>query len=158
MRDEGSPEPRRVRSEDLAAIAALWRSLADLHAQLDPAFRVAGDAVPARALVQLVDHRDVAAWVVEVDSKIAGFCVARMETAPAMVAEAGRAEITELFVTEEARRRGLGRTLAETALLWAASRDVSRVEVRVSARNDVGRSFWRSLGFGAFVDVLDRRL
>ena len=92
------------------------------------------------------------------DAQIAGFCVARVEAAPAMLAEAGRAEITELFVNDAARRRGLGRVLAESALRWAVSRSVSRIEVRVSARNEAGRAFWRTLGFGAFVDVLDRRL
>jgi hypothetical protein len=33
-----------------------------------------------------------------------------------------------------------------------------RVEVRVAARNAEGQAFWRALGFGDFVDVLDRRL
>ncbi len=157
-RDGAPPKARRARGEDLAAIAAHWRSLLSLHAQLDPAFRLAGAAVPAHALAELVEARDVAAWVVEVDAQVAGFCVARVETAPAWVAEASRAEITELFVSDAVRRHGLGRTLAEAALHWAESRRVARVEVRVAARNDVGRSFWRSLGFGAFVDVLDRRL
>jgi len=27
-----------------------------------------------------------------------------------------------------------------------------------AARNDAGQAFWRRIGFGAFVDVLDRRL
>lgn len=149
---------RRARSADLASIDALWRSLLALHADLDPAFRVAGNAVPARALAQLVEDARTAAWVAESEAGVVAFCAARIDDAPPGLAESRRAEITELFVSEGARRHGLGRALVEAACEWARERDAARVEVRVVALNAAGRAFWRSLGFGAFVDVLDRRL
>jgi GNAT superfamily N-acetyltransferase len=61
-------------------------------------------------------------------------------------------------VRPAARRRGLGRSLAEAALAWARARGVTRVEVRVAAGNAEGQAFWRSLRFGDLVDVLQRRL
>jgi ribosomal protein S18 acetylase RimI-like enzyme len=149
---------RRARSADLDAIAALWTSLLALHAEIDPALRVADDAVPARALAQLVEDPNAAAWVAEAEARVVGFCAARVEDAPLALAESRRAEITELFVAAAARRRGLGRALVAAASEWARSRGAARVEVRVAAANAAGQSFWRSLGFGAFVDVLDRRL
>jgi len=149
---------RRARGSDLDAIAALWRSLLALHAEFDPAFGVASDAVPARALAELVDDAGTAAWVAEAEAHVVGFCAARVEDAPRALAESRRAEITELFVAADARRSGLGRALVAAACEWARERGAARVEVRVAARNPSGQAFWRSLGFGAFVDVLDRRL
>jgi ribosomal protein S18 acetylase RimI-like enzyme len=78
--------------------------------------------------------------------------------APAELAERARAEITELWVRPGARRSGLGGSLAGAALAWAREQGAERVEVRVAARNAEGQAFWRALGFGSFVDVLDRRL
>jgi ribosomal protein S18 acetylase RimI-like enzyme len=72
--------------------------------------------------------------------------------------EAERAEITELHVNPGERRRGIGRALAESCLDWLTGRGVERCEIRVAAGNDAGRSFWRALGFGAWMDVLQRRL
>jgi ribosomal protein S18 acetylase RimI-like enzyme len=149
---------RRARRSDLDAIGELWRSLITLHAEFDPAFRVTDEAVPARALAQLLDDTKSAAWIAEAEQRVVGFCAVRVVDSPRALAESRRAEITELFVAPGARRSGLGRSLVDAALAWARERGAERVEVRVAARNDTGQSFWRSLGFGAFVDVLDRRL
>ena len=147
--------PRRARRGDLAAIAGLWRELIDHHAESLP--RATSD-VPAHELDALLRDAACAAWIVERDELAVGFCAVRVETAPPDVRENARALITELYVRPESRRCGLGRALVDAALVWARERGAERVEVRVAARNDTGQSFWRSLGFGAFVDVLDRRL
>lgn len=87
-----------------------------------------------------------------------GFCAARLERAPPIQVETVRAEITDLWVTPERRRRGVGRELVAAALSWAKERGVERCEVRVASANEEGQAFWRALGFGDLVDVLHRRL
>jgi GNAT superfamily N-acetyltransferase len=52
----------------------------------------------------------------------------------------------------------VGRVLVERALRWAGERGVERCEVRVATRNREGQGFWRSLGFGDLMDVLQRPL
>jgi ribosomal protein S18 acetylase RimI-like enzyme len=87
-----------------------------------------------------------------------GLCVARIERAPWLLDEPCRGQISELYVREEARRKGLGTALAQAALAHGRTLGVRRIEVRVSTRNREGQSFWRALGFGDFMDVLDLRL
>jgi ribosomal protein S18 acetylase RimI-like enzyme len=147
--------PRRAARGDLAAIAELWRALIDHHAESLP--RTTRD-VTAHELDALLRDAACAAWIAERDRRAVGFCAVRVETAPPGIGESARALITELYVRPDARRRGVGRALVDAALAWARERGAARVEVRVAARNETGQSFWRSLGFGAFVDVLDRRL
>jgi GNAT superfamily N-acetyltransferase len=72
--------------------------------------------------------------------------------------ETERAEITDLLVGENERRRGFGRALVGHALRWVEERGVARCEIRVHARNAEGQAFWRSLGFDDWMDVLQRRL
>ena len=93
----------------------------------------------------------------EEGGELAGFCAARCERSPGLLAEEARTEITELCVRPERRRRGIGRALACAACEWAAER-AARVEVRVAVRNREGQAFWRALGYEGFVDVLHRRL
>jgi hypothetical protein len=44
------------------------------------------------------------------------------------------------------------------ALGWVRDRGVDRVVVRVFRDNAAGLAFWRAQGFGALMDVLERRL
>ena len=101
---------------------------------------------------------DAAVFVWDEGGDVAGFCTARIDRAPPILEERERAEITDLAVREDARRRGVGTALADAACAWIASRGVERVEVRVAARNALGQAFWRARGFGDLVDVLHRRL
>ena len=87
-----------------------------------------------------------------------GFCTAQIEAAPPVVQEKARAEITDLFVREDSRRRGIGRRLVEAVTEWLRERGVPRVEVRVAVRNAEGQAFWRALGYDDLVDVLQRPL
>ena len=78
--------------------------------------------------------------------------------APPIHAEVCRGEISDLFVVEALRRGGIGRALAEAAIDWAREHGAERIEVRVASDNQRGQAFWRASGFGAFMDVLHRRL
>lgn len=150
----------RARGADAPAVAALWRALLEAHAAIDPAFGLRPGAAAAleAATARLLDDRDAGLWVWREGGRALGFCAARVERAPQPLAETARAEITELWVEAGARRRGVGRALAEAAAAWTRERGAQRLEVRASARNRGAQAFWRALGFADFVDVLDRRL
>jgi ribosomal protein S18 acetylase RimI-like enzyme len=150
---------RPARRSDVAAVAALWQALIEAHAALEPALSGApgiARELPAAA-ERLLAAGDGALWVLDDADAVRGFCAARIARSPA-AAERRRAEITELWVEPGWRRRGGARALVAEACAWAAARGARRAEVRVAVRNPEGQAFWRALGFGAFVDVLDRRL
>ena len=153
-------EIRRADHRDLEHLVALWIDLTEHHAGIDPLFELragAEDEVRRLLEAQLRDP-ETAVFVREESGRLAGFCSVRIARAPPIHREVARAEITDLAVREERRRRGIGRALAEAALAWVRERGVSRAEVRVTAGNAEGQRFWRALGFGPFVDVLHRRL
>jgi len=151
---------RRAECGDAAAIAALWRSLFETHAAIDPAFalREGAERKLEVAVLRSLDDRGAAVWVAEREGACGAFCAARVERATTLAREACRVAIDEIAVAAEWRRGGLGRALIEAALAWAKQCGAERIEVRVAVRNAAGQAFWRSLGFGDFVDVLDRRL
>jgi len=109
-------------------------------------------------LAAILRDPDAAIFVCERDGALLGFCTVRIDCAPPIQIEVERAEITDLMVSGPERRRGVGRALAERALGWVKERGVERCEVRVASRNSEGQRFWRSVGFGDLMDVLQRRL
>jgi ribosomal protein S18 acetylase RimI-like enzyme len=151
---------RKACATDRAALRDHRRALLAHHAAVDAAFALRSDDAASleRALDRDLADTDGCLLVAERDMRIAGFCLARYEPAPRVLREAGRVAITEIGVDASARRSGVGRALVDAALAWGRARGAARVEVRVAARNAEGQAFWRALGFGDFVDVLDRRL
>ena len=111
-----------------------------------------------KLLAQQLRDADAAVFVCEEARGLVGFCSVRLERAPAAMVEVSRAEIADLGVRADHRRKGVGRSLVEAARSWVRSRGAERLEVRVAVRNPEGQAFWRALGFEGFVDVLHRRL
>jgi ribosomal-protein-alanine N-acetyltransferase len=74
------------------------------------------------------------AWVVEVEG-IAGFLVARRI--------AGELEILNLAVRPDARRRGIGHALIQSAFAWGKQLDVKNAYLEVRASNLVALEFYK---------------
>jgi GNAT superfamily N-acetyltransferase len=155
---EGAVRPATRR--DLDRVAALWSLLMEHHGRLDPHYRLRPGAESEfrRYASRRLDDPDVGLFVWEQDDDLLGFCLAQVESAPPLLPERARAVITDLLVRGEARRRGIGRALAEAGRAWARQRGVERLEVRVAVANVEGQAFWRALDFEPFVDVMQHRL
>jgi len=154
-------EPRRRASErDLGQLTSLWIDVTTHHARIDPLFtlREGADSEIRRLLTSQLRDPDTAIFVWDADGELLAFCSVRVDIAKPILEETRRAEITDLGVRAFARRRGIGRALAGAALDWVRGRGVERVEVRVATGNREGQAFWRALGFGDLMDVLERRL
>lgn len=141
-------------------LTALWIALTRHHEALDPAYalRPGAEAEVRRLLDAQLRDPDTAIFLLGEDGRPEGFAIVRVSRAPPIHPETCRAEITDLYVTPAARRRGLGRVLVESATAWAAGRGAERLEARVVTRNPAARAFWRAVGFDAHVDVLQRRM
>jgi ribosomal protein S18 acetylase RimI-like enzyme len=154
------PVVRPAALHELDRIAALWTSITLHHESLDPAFRMRRDADGAvRELIAQI-HRDPhsAIFVVDEEGDLPGMCIVRLDSAPPIMVEDERAEITDLGVRSDARRRGLASALVDAALAWVRESGVERVEVHVARANAEGQAFWRARGFGDLMDVLHKRL
>ncbi len=153
-------EPRRATHGDLAGVGTLWLELTRHHATFDPHFalREGAEAEARRLLAAQMRDRDTAIFVAGEPDRPQAFAIVSVRRAPPIHPETCRAEITDLFVAPELRRRGCGRALVTAATRWAHDRGAERVEARVSSRNLDARAFWRAQGYGPHMDVLHRRL
>jgi ribosomal protein S18 acetylase RimI-like enzyme len=145
---------------DLDRVAALWTVITHHHASLDPVFRMRSDADSelSELLRAIARDPDAAIFVYDDAGDLPGMCIVRIDHSPPIMVEVDRAEITDLGVRADARRRGIASTLLDEALRWVRESGVTRVEVQVAVGNQAGQAFWRARGFGELMDVLHKRL
>ena len=126
---------RPVADADLPAVAGLLGELGypatpeQLRTRLD---RVAGDD-------------DYAAYVAEVDGRVAGFL--GMQRGWAYEHERPYARILSLVVDTEVRRRGVGARLVEFADEWARERGAYVLMLTTNVRREEAHLFYESMGF-----------
>ena len=161
-RQEESGRVRPARPQEIDRVAALWGLITDHHAALDPLFRMRRGPVAEGELRELLRalrrDPDVEIFVYDHRGTPEGLCIVRIDRAPPILEETERAEITDVGVRPEWRRRGIARQLVEAAQAWVRDRGVARIEIQVAAGNREGQAFWRALGYGHLMDVLHKRL
>lgn len=153
---------RPARPQEIDRVAALWSLITDHHAALDPLFRMRRGPVAEGELRELLRalqrDPDAEILVFEDDGTPQGLCIVRIDHAPPILEETERAEITDVGVRPEWRRRGVARRLVEAAQRWVGERGVTRIEIQVAHGNVEGQAFWRAMGYGPLMDVLHKRL
>ena len=128
---------REAATRDLDRVAALWTSITHHHQWIDPVFQMrphADDEIKA-LLLTLYRDPDAKILVYDHNDDISGLCIVRIDHSPPIMRETGRAEITDLGVREDFRRRGIGTRLVEEALTWVRTSGIDRVEIQVAKGN-----------------------
>ncbi len=150
---------RRAVRRDLDIATELWLAIGRHHTTLDPSFelRRGAESEARRLLEAMLGVEEIAIFVFDSGNGPVGLCIVRVDRAPPITAETLRAEITDIGVRRDMRRKGMGRALAQAAQAWAREQGAARIEIRVARGNEEGQAFWRGLGFDDFMDVLHRR-
>ena len=64
------------------------------------------------------------------------------------------AELSELAITGNHRRNGIGEALFKEARNWFEKKGIRRFEVRAAVSNEVSMVFWRKMGFSPYIETL----
>lgn len=142
---------------DLPHIAALWEESTRYHAALDPRFTPASDATLryAEYVETLLSRRDHRVRVARGADGLLGFCLTQAQPENHIFPQGRVGFISDLAVTLSAQRAGIGRALAQDALVWLKSCGVRSVQLTVSEHNQKGQRFWReAVGFTPYMSRL----
>lgn len=146
---------REARVSDRDAIAALWMELIALHREQDARFTLAPNAerIYSRYTHDMIRSRDARAFVAQEQetSHLVGFIMGDVQNRPAY-AQAGRyGFVSDMFVQEAWRRRGVGTALFEQMRAWFLSRDAEAIQLFAAVANPDALAFWESLGMTPFL-------
>lgn len=150
---------RRARAEDVPALVRLWREMWDYHEKLDPRYEASplADTVMTAWIADHLRSERCCVFLAE-DPEPIGYVSGMLLENPPVLPTQFFGFISEVAVTEKARRRGVGERLVEEMHAWFREKRVPYVEVNVSVRNAVSRTFWRKRGYTEFLEHLRREL
>ncbi len=152
---------RRAKLSDLPVVIRLWRELIGYHEALGGQdFRLAPNAERdwKKYLRGHLTHANKLGLVAEVEGKPVGFLLATIELRPPILMERKYGHISDVYVQEPERRKGVGKALVAETLRWFEEKRIMRVRLQTDARNTLGFEFWKRLGFQTTVFTMDKLL
>ncbi len=149
---------RRARVADRFAIAGLWRELMTLHTGLDARFQMApdGEQKYARHAQETMRERNGYVLVAEESATgdLIGFVLGELQTRPPKTMPGVYGFISDMYVREAWRQRGVGSALFEEMRLWCAAHKATALELYVAEDNPAALAFWQSMGFQPFLKLV----
>ena len=139
---------REATKADLGAVVGLWRELIEYHVELGDRLEFAPDG-EERWRTWAKNHiysGDSLVLLAESGGVAIGMALGMVREMPPLLAERHRGFISDLYVTAEWRRRGVGRALAAGLLEWFRGHGLASAELSVASVNPEAEAFWRALG------------
>lgn len=81
------------------------------------------------------------------DERLVGFMLCLLEPNVPIYRERKLGVVSDVYVTEEHRRRGVAKAMFDRAAAWFRKNKVASVRLNVAADNLEARAAWRMLGF-----------
>jgi GNAT superfamily N-acetyltransferase len=139
---------RHATVEDLDRIQPMWQALYQHQFEHGMLLRLPDGAYDAwLKSIQPFLGRFASVVLAELDGEIVGFVAGRIRTLPPYFGSATVGAISEVFVSDQHRSRGIGQRLLAFALKWFEDQQITRVELQVVAGNPDGIRFYRQLGW-----------
>ena len=140
----------------IPSIIEVWREFMAYHATLDSKFIIKEGAHLdfGKFVEDLISSDDSDVFVALENGQVVGYAIARISEYPPVFQVEKYGQICDLAVRSESQRKGIGEQILNKVFEWFKSKDINRVELRVSVKNEKGYSFWKKHGFRDYVHVL----
>jgi GNAT superfamily N-acetyltransferase len=149
MRRNIDVEVRRARRADVPGIVRLWHELIEHHRPFDPYLRrrPQGSRIFGNWVRKYIGSRKQLALVAECQGRPVGYALAHIRNMPLPIWQKAYVSISDMCVTESARRKGTGRRMLREVEKWARCKGLARLEVGYLPKNRHAFSFWHKMGF-----------
>ena len=147
-RPSGKVTVRLAGSDDLARLERLWLGLYKQQRDSGMRLEVPADGYEKWAgSLKAMLGRFACLFVAERGEDIAGFLAGRVRSLPPYFGGYPVGFISEVFVEESYRGRGIGGELVTRAVSWFKDCGISRIELQVIMKNEAARRLYRRLGW-----------
>jgi ribosomal protein S18 acetylase RimI-like enzyme len=141
---------RPAREVDLPRVAELAAQLVRMHHDADPSRFLLVDRVEegyAWWLARELARSQAVVLVASEDERIVGYAYGTLEDRDWNLLLDAHGAIHDVLVTEEVRRRGVGRKLVEALLLALEKLGAPRVVLSTMVQNEAAQRLFRQIGF-----------
>ena len=146
---------RKAVKEDVSSIVELWKELMDFNKQYDENWSRSqnGHQSCADFINDHIADDGYCILVAEADQHIVGYSLSHIcKCNPQLLKVKEYGQISNLAVTKNYRRKGIGERLSRKTVNWFSKRGIHRIEVYVGISNKSARKFWTKMGFTVFVE------
>jgi GNAT superfamily N-acetyltransferase len=152
---------RKATAADREAVGELWWEMMMFHRECDPQhFRLKPKPEAMdfwlKHLAECMEDEQQIVLVADAGSELAGFGMGRLGEDPPCFDLPAHGLVTNFFVRENWRRRGVGRRLLEGLAEHFRGQGVEEIRLGAYARNRVSNAFWREMGFEPRVVTMRR--
>jgi ribosomal protein S18 acetylase RimI-like enzyme len=154
-------EIAKAEEKHLPEISRLWQEFARFHADIEPIFEPHNQAVQGHekeVVRRSMDSGNGLVLVALDGEEVVGFSVAEIREPPRGMKRGEYGYISEMAVTAEYRRTGIGEKMFAEIMKWFRSRGIDRIELEITSRNIVSASFWGKQGFTEYKRKLYRQI
>ena len=89
--------------------------------------------------------------VAEIDDKVIGYFIGKIEKAKSFIASKKIGKISDAFMEEKYRKSGIGRMMFDELVQWFKKNKIKHIELSVDSRNEIGVKSWQKFGFKEFM-------
>jgi GNAT superfamily N-acetyltransferase len=149
-----------ARPEDSAAIVAMFGALHAYNASLDPHFALSdGWETLLRDQFIATCHAPDMLWLLVKDGdQPVGLMIAGVHTDSPLFRHRQWVEVQAVYVADSHRRLGIAKYLLNRAYTWAATLNLPRVQLYITASNDRARSVYTEEGFSTSQAIMRKKL
>lgn len=135
--------------DDIESIVDLWWESARYHAEIEPRFQYASDAVEStRAYYSKQIPLDTFLVVLaEEGEDVVGFAGVQVISKPPIHVHRKIGHIDGIFVRPRVRRTSIGTHLWNICRDWLMQQGVTKVQLNVASMNLGAHTFWGKIGF-----------
>ena len=153
---------RKATEDDLKPLVELYKQFMIYHNKLDPqSYKVPSDsACENRIKYYFVgsSYNYDSVLCHETDNVIDGFVIYRLFSYDTSEGPDGSVYIYNIFVAENARRKGIGTELINELFKLAKENHCSRVAIDVSIHNDTARKLYEKMGMIPISIHMEKRI
>ena len=151
----------RAKEQHISDIGQLWQEFMRFHQDIDPIFTLRDGALPGfvkHHLRRFMKSKDGAALVALDGERTVGFSLSEIK-GPMEGYKLDRFGYVDILaITTSYRRRDVGEKMLAEIMKWFHSKNIVRVELEITTRNQLASSFWEKHGFTEYMRKLYRQI
>ena len=150
-------EIREAREEDLEQLTVLFNQQSLYHLPFDSFYKY-DDAVKSKfrsSITDAIQNRETERFLVATDGeKIVGYCAANIRDARVFEVPSRRVWITNTFIEEDYRGKGLFDKLFNGVKEWAQEKGINTIQLGVHHKNENAKKAYYKLGATHYINIM----
>ena len=144
---------RKTSIKDIPRIVELWKALTKHHVRElgfgKGLYKLKKGIGPGygKFVKKQIRSRNAAVFVAEKENKLIGFALVYIQKLPPILVHDKEAYVSDIFVEDLYRRKGLGSMLLREAEKWADEKGIFSLGLVVDTKNDAALAAYRKFGF-----------